>query len=57
MRNSVVLFLGLLLSACGKTGALFLPEEPEQQAPAPQPPAQPAEPAEEPKADNDGKAD
>ncbi len=57
MRNSVVLLIGLLLSACGKTGALFLPEEPVQQAPAPQPPAQQAGPAEETEADNDGKTD
>lgn len=33
MRFSVVLLLVLMLPACGKTGALFLPEE----APAPEP--------------------
>jgi predicted small lipoprotein YifL len=40
MRLSVVLLIGLIISACGKTGALFLPEEAPEPQNTQQPPAE-----------------
>ena len=52
MRCFTLMLMLLMLTACGKTGALYLPEE--EQAPVPAPAPQP-EPA--PDADSSGKAD
>ena len=53
MRYSVLLLCFTLL-ACGKTGALYLPEEEPAPAPAPAPQAEPAPDAE---TENSGNAD
>ena len=50
MRCFTIMLVLLTLTACGKTGALYLPEE--EPAPAPQ-----AEPAPGPDADSNGSAD
>ena len=50
MRCFTIMLVLLALAACGKTGALYLPEE--EPAPAPQ-----AEPAPGPDADSNGSAD
>ena len=42
MRFSIVLLSCLMLLACGKTGALFLPEEPPE--PLPESPPEQSEP-------------
>ena len=40
MRFSIVLLSSLMLFACGKTGALYLPEEPPELPPEQNEPAQ-----------------
>jgi|GEM_PF-4366774 len=41
MRYLLVLLLGSLLLACGKTGALYLPEEPPEPEPQKEQPSDP----------------
>lgn len=41
MRFLLVLLLGSLLFACGKTGALYLPEEPVEPEPQKEQPSDP----------------
>ncbi len=58
MRYTVVLLLCSMMLACGKTGALYLPEEEPEPAPAPTPaPAPQEEPATDAGTENSGNTD
>ncbi len=56
MRFSIVLLSSLMLFACGKTGALYLPEEPAELPPEQNEPAQ-SEQVQDQDAGSSGKTD
>jgi len=56
MRFSIVLLSSLMLFACGKTGALYLPEEPPELPPEQNEPAQ-SEQVQDQDAGSSGKTD
>ena len=56
MRFTIVLLSCLMLFACGKTGALYLPEEPPEPSPEQKEPVQ-SEQVQDQDAGSSGKAD